>query len=701
MSLPESMSRVVIAGTKANIDMATDVLYDSKAIHLIDHKVDTDDGYTIGSPREYSSKASERLLKIRSMIKEFGIDNNTETTDMSVEDVKSQIDSGMVESYGEKVAAALHKRNDLELKIEEINSTKTDLEFLQNLPVNLEFYNNYISLASIVGTVRDDPTEALKELDAEIFFTKMKKMSSVVAIFVRNENRDAVISALAEFNFKEILAPSDVSGSPSDLLAETEKSLAETEAKLEASMAEFELLKGEYASFLMAADEDLSITVEKGEIPLRIANSSYSFIVDAWVPTKNVDEVKAKLGKESDGKMHVEILERERGRTAKESEVMEERFRDPPSKLKNGRYTAGYEYATKLVDVPKYQEIDPTILIAIFLPVFFGFMVGDVGYAIPFIILGAYGIKSAKSDEFKIIGRVLFFGGIWSLMFGLFFYGECLGMHFSGPFSPTDVTWEHLFGMSEGALGAFSTVLPDFVHIVDGVSVTHVGVGKLVEIPMLLKISVYIGIVHLFIGYCCKFYNMFTAHGVKHAFLESGGWLFAFVGMVLLCYSMAYALLSEDMGAAIMGEYMVPFVVGVVILIVGLVLNVKSEGIMSVMEMPGIVGNILSYTRLAAIGMSKAGMAMAFNYIAFSMIFDGMGGGIFAVVIAFVVFLVFHLLIFFLAILSAGLHALRLQYVELMAKFFEGGGKEYTPLKITRKKTFFKNLINNKTKTEV
>ena len=700
MSLPEKMSRVVIAGTKANIDMATDVLYNAEAVHLIDHTVDADEGYTIGSPRGYSSKASERLLKVRSMEKELGINNRTQTVEMSVEEVKSQIESGMVESSEVKIVSELYKRNELEQKIEEIKSVKTSLELLQNLPVDLELYNDYKSLVSIVGTVSDDPTEALKGMDVEIFFTEMKKMPSVVAIFVRRESRDAVASVLTEFDFKEIVVPADVSGSPSDLLLETEKSLEEAGMKLDASKAEFELLKEKYAPFLIAADEDLSITVEKGEVPLRIANSSYSFIIDAWVPTKNVDEIAAKLEKESDGKMYVEFQET-RGRTAKESEAVEERFRDPPSKMKNGQYTAGYEYATKLVDVPKYQEVDPTILIAIFLPLFFGFMVGDVGYAIPFMILGAYGLKNAKSDEFQIIARVLFFGGIWSFVFGMFFYGECLGMHFTGPFSPTSITWEHLFGMDEGALGVFSAVLPDFIHLHEGVMVSHVGVGKLVEIPLLLKLSVYIGIVHLFIGYSCKFYNVFRAHGIKHAFLESGGWLFAFVGMVLLCYAIAYALLSGAIGDAIMGEYLVPLLVGVVLLLIGLVLNVKSEGAMSIMELPGIGGNILSYTRLAAIGMSKAGMAMAFNYIAFSMIFDGIGGGILAVVIAFAVFAICHLLIFFLAILSAGLHALRLQYVELMSKFFEGGGKEYAPLKITRKKTFFKNPINNETKTEV
>ena len=696
MSLPESMSRVVIAGTKANIDMITDVLYDAEAVHLVDHKAEADKGFSIGSPREYSSKASERLLKVRSIEKELGIDIRTEADTMSVEEVRSQIEDGVVESTGEKVAAALYKLNDIELKTEEIGFNKTNLEFLQHLPIDLELYNNYKTISSIVGTVNDDPTEALKGLDAEIFYAKVKKVSPVVAIFVKNENRDAVAAILTEFDFKEIEVPKNVTGSPSDLLVEVEKSFEIIDVKRNALKIEFDSLKEKYGSFLMAADEELSIVVEKGEVPLRIANSNYSFVMDAWVPTNNVEEVRAKLENESGGKMYVEFQET-RGRAAKESEVMEDRFRDPPSRMDNGRYTAGFEYATKLVDVPKYQEIDPTILIAIFLPLFFGFMVGDVGYAIPFMILGAYGLKYAKSDEFQIIAKVLFFGGIWAFMFGLLFYGECLGMHFTGEFTATSVTWEHLFGMQEGALGAFSAVLPEFLH--DGVA--HVGVGKLVEIPLMLKLSVYIGIVHLFIGYSCKFYNVFRAHGMKHAFLESGGWLFAFVGMVLLCYAMAYALLSDDMGAAIMGDYFVPLMVGLVILVIGLVLNVKSEGAMSIMELPGIGGNILSYTRLAAIGMSKAGMAMAFNYIAFSMIFDGIGGGILAAVIAFAVFLICHLLIFFLAILSAGLHSLRLQYVELMSKFFDGGGKEYTPLKITRKKTFFKNPIKNRTKTEV
>jgi V/A-type H+-transporting ATPase subunit I len=107
----------------------------------------------------------------------------------------------------------------------------------------------------------------------------------------------------------------------------------------------------------------------------------------------------------------------------------------------------------------------------------------------------------------------------------------------------------------------------------------------------------------------------------------------------------------------------------------------------AVMELPGIVGGILSYTRIAAIGMSKAGMALAFNYICIGMIYGGLGEGPIALVVAFALFAFLHLMIWTLGILSAGLHSLRLQFVELMVKFFDGGGVEYEPLKIKRVKT--------------
>jgi len=359
-----------------------------------------------------------------------------------------------------------------------------------------------------------------------------------------------------------------------------------------------------------------------------------------------------------------------------EQEEAEPRFKVPPSNLKNGQVVKEFEYVTKLVATPKYQEIDPSILIAIFFPLFFGLMVGDVGYAIPFIILGAYGLKVAKNKDWRAIATVLFFGGIWAFVFGFFFFGECLGMHFVESAHTLDVesTWQGLLGL-HGLPEIFNGLLPH-----------ETGIGKLHDVGLLLKLSVYIGIVHLLIGYGCALYNLTIQHGFAHAFKEKGGWLLGFIGIVLLCFGLAMFLIYPD-------KYdfsdVLPFIgIGLALIVVEIVMNIKHEGIQAILELPGFIGNVLSYTRLAAIGMSKAGMALAFNYIAINMIAMGLGG-IAGIIVGGLLFGFLHLMVWTLAILSAGLHGMRLQLVELMNKFYEGGGIEFKPLRIKRKQTIY------------
>ena len=676
MSLPESMSRIVIVGAKSHMDEVIEALYDVKAIHLIDHTVGADEGFTLGTPRPYSPKASERLLKVRAMEKGLGITKNMKTQPISEDEIKSQISSDSVEIVEAEITSVFDKRNDLNQRITELNATRKNLELLSDIPSDLELDSGYRSIFSTVGTVAEDPTSALSGVGCEVFPSFDKKKGNVVAVFAKVSDKDKVQSILSDYGFSEITVPNDT-GSAAAALTRTDREIEAAQADLENVSKELESILNKHKDFLSASDEELSIEVQKGEIPVRIATSEYTFVIDAWVPEARTESVKTEIESKVEG-VYVEVQET-RGRKLEESENAEPRFKDAPTKFNNGAVVKEFEYPTKLVSVPKYQEIDPSILIAIFLPMFFGLMVGDVGYAIPFIILGAYGLKVTHHKDWRAIATVLFFGGIWAFIFGFFFFGECLGMHFvgEGHIEGVEWTWERIFteifNVENFDLASVFTFLP-----------FEVGVGKLHEVGFLLKLSVYIGIVHLLIGYLCALYNKTIQHDFKHGFMEKGGWIFGFIGLVFVCYALAMVLIYSDQFS--FGDVLPFLAIGIVFIVIEVAMNIKHEGIQAVLELPGIIGNILSYTRLAAIGMSKAGMALAFNYIAIEMIGLGLGGAA-GFIVGLILFAFMHLMIWTLAILSAGLHGLRLQFVELMAKFFEGGGIEYSPLKIKREKT--------------
>ncbi|MBO7351718.1 MAG: V-type ATP synthase subunit I, partial [Candidatus Methanomethylophilaceae archaeon] len=662
MSLPESMSRVVIVGNRARLDETVQALFKMGVVHLIDYTNDSDEGFTIGAPLPYSSEASERLLKIRAAEKDLSIRPKKVKSQETFSDIEAKISSGEVENVERIVLDAVDERNKVAQKITELETRKADLEILSQLPMKLEDYSGYETLSVYVGTVKDDCSAQIAELpNTEVFVSVDKKQARTpIAVFVKSADKEKASAILSEHGYVELNVP-EGTGMPADAVAQTEADIAANEKSLEECNEKIAQLSEQYKSFIAATDDFLADRVRKGETPLRIATTEHSFVIDGWVPKADLQTLIGGFKEQFGDSILVDVQEEERSRKLHDEEHAEPRFKTTPTKWNNGAYAKHYEYPVSLISTPKYQEIDPSFVISIFFPMFFGFMVGDLAYAIPFICLGAYGLRKAKSKDFRAIATVFFYGGIWAAVFGFLFFGEMLGMHFMGEYdSMKNITWDFLlFGNEHVATSSFPTWFQDLM--VDA-NHGHYGVTKISEhtVGFLLKASVYIGIVHIVISYFVGFLNVNRQHGFKEAMLEKGGWIFSVIGVTTVCYALTQMLFDNK---PLEGTLLYILIAGAVILIAGVALCFPKEKVQAILDLPGIVGNILSYTRLAAIGMSKAGMAIAFNFLAITYMPDM---GVVGIVLGCLVFLVGHLMIWFLAIISAGLHGLRLQYVESM-----------------------------------
>jgi V/A-type H+-transporting ATPase subunit I len=230
------------------------------------------------------------------------------------------------------------------------------------------------------------------------------------------------------------------------------------------------------------------------------------------------------------------------------------------------------------------------------------------------------------------IGKILLFVGAWSILWGLA-YGELFG----------DLG-HRVFHMEPLWVERSHVVLPVMVFTL-GLGVFHVVLGLLLGLLQGIR------------------------NRQRHVWLEKLGNIVVLAGLI---------------GAMVAIKGWLPdgvFTISVTLLVVGIVLLLVGGGIGGLVESIGTVGNILSYIRIAAIGLSSAILAIVATQFV-----DVFGVTLLGILVA----LAMHLLNFILALAGSGLHSARLQYVEFFGKFYSGGGKDYKPFARRRLKSWKK-----------
>jgi V/A-type H+-transporting ATPase subunit I len=664
MLRPVKMSRVVIAGSKDVIAPVIERLYESRLLHLVNY-TGGQGPFEIGKPIGRAKEYSEDLIKLRSMARYLDIKTKVPESTFSESQVVSQM-SDLLNTTGAEVTATYERIVEIEAEIKSKQDQAKALAPLAVLPLPLDAYYGYESLAVFVGTVAS-PVDAdvVKVSPKSEVYTGSAKNANIVAVFVPADKASEVSSVLADHGFSEVSVPK-LQGTVESASATLEADVKSLEAEKAPLKKKLQDMKKQYENIILATDEYLSIQTQKAEAPLKFATTANSFVVDGWVPSDQFDKLKSEVDGAAGGRVHVEKL------GDKEAEDLVEHGQDVPSKINNPSLVKPYELITRLYSIPEYKEFDPSLLIFVFFPIMFGMILGDIGYGVMTILALLLLKKKFRTDGWQSLINIVLIASVWSIIFGALFgeifgplglWGKIMGQL---PEHQLELLKETGMYFGEGVYGSLGRLGPLGVFPMDRLATNAV--------LMLIGISIFIGVLHCSVGSILGIKTELNYGEKKHAYFER---------LPVLLFQVFFAVLLLGL---VMGQMMMVYVGGIVLVISVIMAVMGPEGPMGLAHLPSHISNLISYLRLLAIGLASVGLAFAANQLGFYVLMPMLSGGassptLPAIIVGILILFVVHFINVLLGILSPFMHPLRLHYVEMFTKFYSahGGGVEYSP----------------------
>ena len=651
MLRPEGMRRLLIAVPKGEIDTVIRELYRHNIYHIEDFVPESEspDELSIGHPLPGASDAASALIKVRAIENACGIDPD------SVE-IKEKIPASKVRerirtdlpAIQKEVEGLVATRSKLEAQKKEHEQRAKELEPFAALPLDLELYRGYIRFTVFTGHIRHD---VAIDVPHEKYFSD-RVDGNMIAVVVPNEHREEVERTLLDSGFQAIPVPEEA-GAPADRLKNHIDEAREATTGIVGVNQKLAEIRDRHADLLVACDELLTADVERAEAPLRFATTEETFITEGWVPEDRADRIRAALEKATNGRIYI-------GELAIDDDAK------VPVEYENPSFASPTQVLMDIYARPRYSELDPTLMVAIVFPIFFGLILGDVGYGAILLALSLGLRKFLKGDEGRMLLSVLMYASVSSIIFGIL-YSEFFGAALPWP---ALIFNRHL---NIGTVGGHPPQITDLMILAIWICILHITLGRI------------LGMVN-----ARKFHH--GRHAAKAA-IANAGWIGTMWGILLMIWAFyAIPLMPDLTGLPVVAMGLnVAAVAGAALLVAG-ILGIFQENALELVEIPTIISHVLSYARLVAVGLSSVAIAMVVNYIAIGMMIQPQ---LEAITPLGVIFIIFGVLVLFmghalntaLGLLGGGLHSLRLHYVEFFTKFYKGGGKKYNPFGMKSKFT--------------
>ena len=501
------------------------------------------------------------------------------------------------------------------------------------------------------------------EYTRDALYTELKKLSGVetfecdiisaestqTCIFLVCEKKDqqAVREALRRLNF----AAPPVSGlNPVERMKQIDAQIAEEIKLQEKLLKEIEELSS-YRNDIRFASDYFRIRAEKYGVISQLLQSRRVFCLEGYIPETSAQALASQLESRFDAAVEINDLKKKE---------------KPPVLLKNNAFATPLEGITESYSLPGKKEIDPTFISACFYYILFGIMLSDAGYGLLLVlgtafILWKFG-RTMEAGMKKFMQMFLLCGistTFWGIMFGSFF-GD-----------------------------AVSVIGTTFLGKGEGFGLKPVWFEPLSEPMRMLTFCFILALIHMFVGLGAKAYMLLKEGKVMDMIYDVVLWYVLLIACVV--FLLTVPTMADMLGVSTLAaSWQKPAGILMAVSAVGIILTGGREsknwfkrilkGLYSLYGISSWLSDILSYSRLLALGLATGVIATVFNSM------GSMGGNSPGGVIMFIiVFLIGNVLNLAINALGAYVHTNRLTYVEFFGKFYEGGGTAFRPFAVNTK----------------
>jgi V/A-type H+-transporting ATPase subunit I len=641
------MAKIEIIGPKGKFFDVVDMLHEHGKVHIEDlsQKIESkelqlDQMELVQSQDQELERKGELLIRVRAVIKALQLPGaKVDEAKRQKEYVRLwQLDSAelsdeiahVVDEVEEKTSGLAISQTGIESELALLSRYEPILQKIQPLAKQIVTTGNFDSVALLVERKYKSALDQLKdELDkitnkqCEIVSTDVDEDTTAAIIVFNKTYSEPVHKFLAIENVNQIRLPSDLQGMAFDQAYETVKERQKTlPQQLSDVSKELEGMSAKWYLRLTTIRDVLSDRIDEISAIPKFGQTDYAFVIAGWIPVTDIADLRRALLKKFGEDVIVSQLE-----------IDEHDFAETPVALVNRKEVAPFQMLLSLRGgLPAYGTLDPTMILAVFYPVIFGMIVGDIGYGAVMLALILW-----LRFKFKENAGIQMATGIL------------------GPAATMAIVWGFVYGEFFGGL-----LVPYWIPITIIPGVFTLPLHRVAKDLALFMIglSLFMGLVQVVVGLVLGIINGVRTKHMSHVY-EKGGML-GFLGGLVLFGLMAIPVLAP-------AKTVVSIIAGLAVA-VGLFYAVKGGKAVGLVESIGLLTSVASYIRIMALGLAGAIFADAVNELAAKL-------GLIGIIVG----LLLHSVNILVSAFSPNIHAIRLNLLEFFGKFYEPSKEPYKP----------------------